>query len=135
MININIKHVAALAVLSLLASCTASNAISYDVANQEIKSCHNRIIKNVTITNDSNLNESYLIMWNDKTTAPEPGALKLYPLSEGYTVYYEDTTQLALQPDATYTIRRSGGDRSDYKIKVYTDKNGLIYKTDQADCR
>jgi len=121
----------------LLHSCFQSNSISICIETQEIKSCNSKGINRIYITNDST-DESYRIEWEKKENAPTTLNLNAIPngyfITTGWNKTKLKSTKISLKANTKYTLERSQGDASSYKIKIYTNEQGVINNSDKTNC-
>ncbi|MCB0540376.1 MAG: hypothetical protein KDC55_12660 [Ignavibacteriae bacterium] len=119
-------------------SCFQSNAIYFDTSTQELKSCNNKGIVRIYISNDST-NENYKIEWksedNNFLKAVKINAIpEQYIISSGWQNKKVNNKQFKLSPNSYYTIERTQGDASSFGIKIKTDSIGLVEKTNKSNC-
>lgn len=115
-----------------LHSCYQSNAISFEINEQSIKSSNNKGIEHLYIKNDS-ASETYSILWtNEIKNAPKNVTLSFrdtsYKIFKGWNNKQILNTDFKLNPHSKYIIERVQGDASAYKIQVWTDENGNVFK-------
>ena len=115
-----------------------SNAISFDIRNQEVKSCDGKRISRLSIENDSIFERFNIFCFDSIKTIPT--SINLIKLPDGYFVQnyvnnlHAPSRQLILSASSSYTITMSGGDVGSYKIRIWTDTSRLIYKTSTPFC-
>lgn len=133
-----ILNLICLLLIVFLQSCFQSNSIYFNVELQEIKSCNNKGIKRIYIASDST-NENYRIEWKNDNQTP-PTVIKLIPLTTGYIITSSwkniqiTPSKFKLNSNRKYTIERTQGDATPYKIEVFTNEEGNIYKTNKNQC-
>ena len=121
----------------LLVSCS-SNAIELDVNSQSIKSCNNKSIYSIYITNETTLETNHII-WGDTLSSP-PRALDLNNITKGYNIYQGwrrkriYSSSFKLSPLTSYSVERAQGDATSYKLTVRTDNGGNISEVTPSGC-
>jgi hypothetical protein len=139
--NKKIKCKILLLLIILLSSCKSSDHEFYfDIHEQSIITCDQQPIIKLLITNDSIKPDGFLyekgsfLVWNGNQSSA-PAKLSLNKISKGY-YYFEGKSAIdfRLKPKNTYTIEKSGGGNPSFKIRIWTDLNGKIYKTTHQNC-
>lgn len=112
--------------------CFQSNEIYLDVKRQEICSANGNGIYKLFITDEAE-DEYYKIFWSD-LREDAPTEISLTPLTKGYVVRggWQDTLidirSFRLSKNVKYIIKRAQGDAAASSIRVYTNKDGLLFK-------
>ncbi|MDR2235920.1 MAG: hypothetical protein LBE92_07340 [Chryseobacterium sp.] len=116
--------------------------LSFQIDKQQIIDCNNKQIFSLSIENDSIREDGGIyemgktIVWNGSSPAPSEISLKNLPTGYSLFGYDEDVsrTQLILKPNCSYTIEGYGKGNINFKIRIWTDKNGRVYKASHSDC-
>jgi len=117
--------------------------LSFKVNEQKLVECNSRQLLSFSIENDSITkdNGAYemtkIITWdNEGQQAPYEFSFKDIP--EGYSLFgYKNNTslnKLELKPNCSYTIEQYGGGGINFKIRIWTDSSGRVYKTTHPVC-
>lgn len=114
--------------------------ISFDLAKQELTECSNYGLKEVTIDNDSIDKKGFavelpiILKWEGNTPTPRKisfnNVLKYYKITKDG----KRLVSLKLMKNASYKISYHIIDKQDTEIKVWTNKNGKIYKATNENC-
>lgn len=130
--------------LVLLGCRRSSHELSFDLQKQVIVNCNNNQLNNLSIENDSINKKGFpvegglLIYWNGSAGVRTPNELNLsnipseYEVSQGGRVY--KGKKYFFKPKSSYTIKKFGGGRSSFYLRVWTDSLGRVYKTTHPKC-
>lgn len=125
-------------IIIVFPSCFKSNEIYFDIGDQSIKSCNSQGLYKLDIQNDS-LNEFYSIIWKD-STKDSPKILKITNIDAGYKIFkgWErnpiPNSNFHLKKYSSYAIEKSQGDATPFKVKLFTDENGYVIRSDPNKC-
>lgn len=116
--------------------------LSFQIDKQKIIDCNNKQILSLAIENDSIREDGGIyeigktIMWNGSNPAPSEIPLKNLPTGYSLSGYNDEVSRgkLILKPNCSYTIEGYGSGNINFKIRVWTDKNGRVYKSSHSDC-
>lgn len=123
-----------------LVSCKKPK-IYFDISKQELIECSNYGLKDVTIDNDSIDENGFAIeptiqlIW--KGTTQSPFNISLNSLPKSYEIISNDKnlSHLKLMKNSSYKISYHVIGKQDFEIKVWTNKNGDVYKTSNENCQ
>ena len=128
-------------IIFLLTSCKRTHHEFYfDIKNQKMVCCDNSPIYQLTIDNDSTTVDNFpyeggmVLVWEgDRSIAPREFSFNnipaLYCFSKG-----KSAKNFKFKPSCKYYIKKYGGGNPSFKIKVWTDSNGKVYKTTHPSC-
>jgi len=124
-------------IAAIIYSCKPNPQICFHINNQEIKNCGGSSINELWLQNDSTVNGYYIedeitVKWENKKIAPS--TLFLNKIPEGYTVNGKRVEKINLMYNTSYSIINHSVYSSYYKIKIWTNNNGKVYKTSHTDC-
>ncbi len=129
-----------LIILLILTSCKKPQ-IYFDISKQKLIECSNYGLKQVTITNDSTDEKGYAIeppielKWNEKQSSPTE--ISLEDLPQSYVIFNGDKklSKLELMKSSPYKISYHVIGKQDFEIKIWTDKDGKVYKATNENCK
>lgn len=129
-----------LLVVSIFLFSCKKPKISFDLAKQELIECSNYGLKDVTIENDSIDEKGFavelpiILKWEGNTQTPLKisfnNVLKYYKITKDGN----RLVSLKLMKNTCYKISYHIIGQQDTEIKVWTNKNGKIYKTTNENC-
>lgn len=122
-----------------LVSCEKPK-IYFDISKQELVECSSYGLKDVTIDNDSIDGNGFAVeptiqlKW--KNTAQSPLSIPFDRVPKSYEIISNDKylSRLKLMGNSSYKISYHITGKQDFEIKVWTDKNGEVYKTSNEKC-
>ena len=133
MVKIKLRSI--FAVIVLLTSCQ-SNEISFDVKNQILVSCSSKKFDRFSVVNENNLDVYEFRFSASSFFAPDKFNInkitKEFEIKKNMIMI--SVGDFKLSPLSRYTIRRTGGDASGYKIRIWTDSLGFVVKTTKPIC-
>lgn len=130
--------------LFLLGCKRQDHELSFDIQKQVILNCNSNPIDNLTIKNDSIKSNNFaveaglLIYWSGEISVRIPNELDLSNIPSGYIIRqggrsYEGN-KYVFKPNSSYTIKKFGGGRSEFYLRVWTDSLGKVVKTTHPKC-
>jgi hypothetical protein len=125
----------------LLSSCKVTDHNFYfDTKEQLIISCDNERIFKLLISNDSIKADGFLyesakyLTWKGKPSlAPHEFSFNKIPKDFHY-FEGKSAIDFKFKPNNKYTIEKSGGGNPSFKIRIWTDSSGKVYKTTHSIC-
>lgn len=124
----------------ILSSCTKPQ-IYFDISKQELAECSNYGLKNIYIDNDSIDENGFAIQptielkWESREEA-SPSSISFNNLPKYYSIISDQNklTNLKLMKNSRYEISYHVMGKQDFKIKIWTNKEGNVYKTSNENC-
>lgn len=125
----------------LLSSCkTTDHEFYFDIKQQSIKSCDNKGIFNLMIKNDSIKPDGFLyeggkfLVWKGNLSLV-PEEFSFININKDFH-YFEGKSarDFKFKSNCKYTIEKSGGGNPSFKIRIWTDSMGKVYKTSHPSC-
>jgi len=117
--------------------------LSFEIDKQKLIDCNNKQIYSLSIENDSVTKTGGVyemgrtIVWDNKEDSA-PFEISFENIPKGYSLFgYKNKipiSKLILRPNCSYTIEEYGKGNVNFKIRVWTDKNGKVFKTTHPDC-
>ncbi|WP_288790506.1 hypothetical protein [uncultured Elizabethkingia sp.] len=128
-----------LLIITFFSSCSKPH-IYFDIKKQEIVECNNFAINNIYFINDSINEKGFFIepqvylKWNSPNKAPLSISINNIPSS--YEIYKDNKiiNSFRLMNNTNYTISQTVSGKSSFSIRVWTNKQGKIYKTSHNSC-
>lgn len=138
---INLRLVFLFVLTFLFYSCKRSlHEFYFDVKNQKVISCdkvrfYELFIKNDSITEDNFPYESgKILVWKgDRGFAPYEFSFNKIPESF-YFFKGKSAKRFKFKSNCRYIIEKGGGGSPSFRIKVWTDSKGKVYKTTHPSC-
>lgn len=119
----------------LLSSCQSTD-IYFDIKNQSIVSCNERPLKRIMIECDSlNLKDKdcFFDLFIKNKNLKVPSKINI---NEIISIYNLKDVDRIFYPNSCYRITFVGGGDDGYTdLKIWTDKNGKVYKTNKPSCK
>ncbi|KAA5535579.1 hypothetical protein [Paenimyroides baculatum] len=140
-----IKHIYIVLVSLVFLGCKRQDhELSFNIQRQVFLTCNSNPIKNLTIKNDSIKSNNFaveaglLIYWNGETSVRIPNELDLSNIPSGYIIRqggrnYEGNKYF-FKPNSSYTIKKFGGGKAGFYLRVWTDSLGKVFKTTHSKC-
>jgi len=126
----------------VFSSCRVENPFYFDINTQTIYSCDKGVFYSISIDNDSIKPDGHLmeggvlIIWND-TINPPPNKINIDSIPDKYNIHragYISHKKYKLKPNSTYTLTKNGFGGIAYHIKIWTNFEGRVIKTDKSNC-
>lgn len=135
------KYVFLIILIFLFFSCKRTHHEFYfDVKEQKVISCDNVPIYSLSINNDSIKANGFLyeggiiLDWEgDRHSTPLNFSFNKIP-NEYHYFEGKSATSFKFKPNCKYTLEKSGGGSPSFKIRVWTDSIGKVYKTTHSIC-
>lgn len=125
----------------ILFSCKRTHHEFYfDIKDQKMICCDNVRVYQFTINNDSITAKGFpyesgkVITWEgDRGLAPLEFSFNNIPKSFHY-FESKSAINFKFKPNNTYSIKKFGGGNPSFKIRVWTDSKGKVFKTSHSTC-
>lgn len=125
----------ALAIGYYLMSHPRHHEMYFNIDKQQLVCC-DKIKLGMLHFDDDNHKESISLFWEHNETNP-PEFLDLNNIPNGYkntTGGLKRKKKFRLSINSSYTIEKSGGGSPSFKIRIWTDSSGKVYKTTHSIC-
>ncbi len=127
----------ALAIGYYLMSHPPHHEMYFNIDKQQLICCDKIKLGMLHIDDDSH-KESISLFWeHDKTINNPPEFLDLNNIPNGYKITsggLKRKKPFRLPVNSSYTIEKSGGGSPSFKIRIWTDSKGKVYKTTHSEC-
>ncbi|MBW8361447.1 MAG: hypothetical protein K0M56_04595 [Kaistella sp.] len=136
---IDSKVLSLLIIAFFILSCSKPE-LHFDISRQELIECSNFKLNDIYIINDSIDKKGFFIepqinlKWDNATEAPFSIPINNIPTS--YIIYRDKKVidNFRLMNNTSYTISQGVSGKSIFSIRVWTDDQGIVYKTTHNDC-
>lgn len=141
MISKTFKYNLLLIIILLFNSCKRTHHEFYfNTKEQKIISCDNVPMRSLSIDNDSIKIDGFpyergvILDWEgDVSSTPISFSFDNIP-NEYHYFEGKSAINFKFKPNCKYTLEKSGGGSPSFKIRVWTDSKGKVYKTTHAEC-
>lgn len=136
--NLKIKLLMYFIAPIIVYSCNPNSKISFDKRAQKIIECNGNGISELWLQNDSvnlkglSVEDDIIITWTHNSNPPNSLAFNRMPV--GYLVNEKVVNNLVLMKNTSYSVATHHPGATYFKIKIWTNKNGKVFKTSHPDC-
>jgi len=130
--------------LVLLGCKRQGHELSFDLQRQVFFNCNSNPINNLSIENDSIKQNGFpiegglLIYWNEETSGGIPYELDLSNIPSGYAIRKGGREykghKYFFKPCSSYTVKKFGGGKTEFYLRIWTDSFGKVFKTTHPVC-
>lgn len=111
--------------------------IYFNIDEQQLISCDKIKFRMLSLKNENN-EESLNLFWeNNKDITDPPEFLDLNNIPKEYRITsggIKSIRPFRLKFNTSYSIEKSGGGSPSFKIRIWTDSRGKVYKTTHSSC-